>query len=588
MSTGKYFPIRSFTLRSSTAGAAHPLLKDLGLTLIAGSGRWYVDLELYEEADRIAILSAEEAGAFFCVVGDFTEVEASNHNSPYASATTICLNLRRSTAQIACSITALPPVFLARSGHGLTLSSPFLPERGGSLAACDFDGIADTLRWGHPIDGRTVFEAIRVADASSILAIDSDAGLTHRIAEPWQVPTLSTTMSVDDLIEEQIAVFLAAADRLPRAGAFVSLSGGLDSRTALVGMLIRGRKVASYTLSGSQKSLDARLAAAFCAAHGLEHHNIVLDAHFLRKLPDLILRTAALSGGVACLSQAVDLYMYESLPTSLNVRISGNFGNQVGRGGVESLSAYAPVPAVFSADVQWRLAQRPLAPWFLDRMGSGSFAVVLFGQEAPYWSIPNYLVGSSRSLQISPYAVTRLMQLASALFSCATDLAAPTWQQMRKRDLRHRLAGPPIQRSFQRQLLARNEKTGQRVPLNWGWYASGGRSPLWTMRATFSAADAATRKFATRSAIARRAERWLAAHLGHPSVLVDWPEVVRMAAGLTYDVLKSQRVRESGVFSMDKLDDMLSGHFSGTTNNHLTVSRALEIGAGMIAPASSR
>src|SRR5205814_4679285 len=97
--------------------------------------------------------------------------------------------------------------------------------------------------------------------------------------------------------------------------------------------------------------------------NSVAHEVILLGDDFRRRLPELALRAAALTGGVSSVSQSVDLYLYDCVAPSWTTRVSGNFGNQVGRGGVESLSAYRPSPEVFSEELQTRLGQRPSVPW---------------------------------------------------------------------------------------------------------------------------------------------------------------------------------------------------------------------------------
>src|SRR4029077_20337538 len=163
-----------------------------------------------------------------------------------------------------------------------------------------------------------------------------------------------------------------------------------------------------------------------------------LSDEFYRRSPQLLLRSADLTGGVSCLSQTADLFLYESMPASFTARISGNLGNQVGRGGVESLSAYQPSPEVFSPEVRERLAARQLSPCFIPRLADEEdYGRTLFGQEVPYWSIANYVVGSSHAYQLTPYADRHLMNLSRAAFTRDTELQHPTWKVLRARDLRH-------------------------------------------------------------------------------------------------------------------------------------------------------
>ena len=321
---------------------------------------------------------------------------------------------------------------------------------------------------------------------------------------------------------------------------------------------------------------------AVCKACGLEHHTVLLDASFVSRVPELVIKTATLAGGISCLSQTADLFLYEQLASRFNTRISGNLGNQVGRGGVESLSAYRPDPAVFSAGVRECLGVRPLSPWFIERLAH-DYGAVLFGQEVHFWSIANYVVGSARALQLTPYADRHLLYLSRAAFTRDPQLQSPTWKALRARDLRHRLRGTERALSFQREFLARHGMMTERVPLNWGWRAAAGWSPKWRARAIASAADATMSKFSSKPGIAQPLARWLGSKLGHRSALVDWPTLVRgRLREVARDTFSSTIVRQSGIFDSANLERMLDAHFGGGADHHATVSRCLEIALGVL------
>jgi hypothetical protein len=325
-----------------------------------------------------------------------------------------------------------------------------------------------------------------------------------------------------------------------------------------------------------------RLAHAFCKAHGLQHHVILLDAAFHARLPDLLVRSADLTGGISSLSQTVDLFLYENVPPSMTARISGNLGNQVGRGGVESLSVYRPNAEVFSPELRRRLDMRPMIPWFIPRLSSERYGEVLFTQEVPYWSIANYVVGSSRALQLTPYADRRLMDLAQAAFACDPDLQHPRWETLRRRDIRHRLAGARRRHSFQRQFLAQYDLHGGHVPLNWGWRAAGGWSAAGCVSAIGTAADAGATRLSRSVPAVRPAARWLSARLDHRSAFADWPQLLKThLCDLTRDTLSSRVIKDAGIFATAALDRMLSDHFSNSVDHHYTVARTLEIALGI-------
>ncbi len=554
-------------------------------TLISANRSWRAEIGLHRAHDRDALVRAATGGPLECVVGDVREVAASTDGPPFVNATPIVLDWQHSTARISTSITGLPPVFLFRSNQGACLSSPFLPGRAHGALHPDPDGIADTLRWGHPIDGRTLFQGLTTVAANSTVEISVSGEIATHANPEWMIADLYG-LSREELVREQLAAFGTAAERFTAENAFVSLTGGLDSRASLVALMRAGHRMPCVTMAGSPESLDARLAAEYCRAQNIPHHTLLLDERFRARLPALLMRTAELTGGVACLGQTADLYLYESLPQAFSTRISGNLGNQVGRGGFESLGAYQPLAEVFSPEIQQRLAARPRVPWFIPRLAH-DYADTLFCQEVHFWSIPNYVVGSSRALQLTPYADRRLLSLSKAAFAHDPELRRPTRKMLRDRDVRHRTFGTPRRHSFQRQFIAQNDPRGRAVPLNWGWRAAGGWSLRGRVYAAASAVDAAMIKIGSQPGVLRPIARWASASLKNRSALADWPALITgCLREVVLDTVASQSVRDARVFEPKSLEAVLKQHFNGSQDQHLTVMRAFELALGISARAT--
>jgi hypothetical protein len=547
------------------------------LAFVCATGHWMADISLHQVSDRQAAIESVQSGFARFVVGDLGEARQAGEALPVANATVIELDSRGSTVRLITSLTGLPPVFMSRQTPLASVSCPFMPESEEAYARPDIDGIADTLRWGHPLDGRTLFEHLSVALSNTIVSISAEGGV-QTSSRGWPPASEVASLQVNELVAEQLHAFSQAAARVNTDHAFLSLSGGLDSRAALMALLSHDRRVPCVTMAGSNQNLDARLAQAFCATYGLRHQIILLGDSFAKQLHHLLPRAASLSGGVASLSQTVDLFMYDNLAGAYSTRISGNLGNQVGRGGVESLGAGHPAAEMFSAPVRERLAARPLIPWFIPRLAGNAYGETLFGQEVHFWSIANYVVGSSRALQLTPYADRRLLLLARELFTRDTALEIPTRKILRARDLRHRIWGTPTAFSFQRRFLAANDRLAKRVPLNWGWRAAGRSSLRWRVSAVASAADAAMIKLSGGSATVAPAAKWLSSRLGHRSALVDWRAMLKgPLREFALDVLSSGEVAQLDIFDNRAMHSMLTDHFKGKADRHSTIVRALEI-----------
>jgi hypothetical protein len=594
VSPNTLFAVRRIEITSNQGPSQSPGTKlgvgadPLDVVLVCRSGKWRADISLHQRSDRQLLAETLESGHVRCVVGDSDEVRTQPDSPPYANATLVTFDVQNSTVRISTSVSGLPPVFVFHIGSRECVSCPFIPESARGSLQPDTDGIADTLRWGHPLNGRTLFTNLQVVSSDATVIVSSDCQVNTQRNSTWSTPQEFSSLTYEDIIHEQMSAFAGAVGRLSTENAFLSLSGGLDSRAVLIALLTHGRRIPCVTMAGSSKDLDACLARASCEAYGLQHHTVLLDATFYRQAPELLIKSAEVTGGVSCLSQTVDLFLYDSVPATFTARISGNLGNQVGRGGVESLSAHRPNPNVFCSAIRQRLLARPLTPWFIPRLHGKEYGRFLVGQEAHFSSISNYMIGSSRALQLTPYADRRLLILSSALFESDTALRHPTWRSLRARDLRHRLTGTRKARSFQRQFLARYDLLGSQIALNWGWRAAGGWSLGWGASGIASAADAAMIKLSSEPGAMGTAARWVSARLEHRSTLVDWPTLVKSRLReLARDTIASQAVRDSGVFDLNALDAMMNRHFNGVVDSHLTVVRALEIALGIGCRASA-
>jgi hypothetical protein len=540
------------------------------LRLLGGNGTLEIIVEARDCHSATLLRAQAASGRLRVLVGDESELATFDLSSSHANLVQFDVHIDEGRVDFTTSCVGLPPVFQLDSNRGTAISSPTRPDpmHGIALSALDLLGAADVLRWGHPIDDRTLASNLHLARVGTCFTLRN-----HELTKIRALPLVlsAAERSCDEIIEEQVGAFARVAGKLIHDDGVMSLSGGLDSRAAAAALFAAGKEIKCVTLAADERSLDLRLAAAFCAARGVRHEVVLTGEAFRSGLADRVLRSAEHTLGVSALAQSVDLYLYEQLGPSVTRRVSGNLGNQVGRGGVESLTATPHPDEILTPYIRSALATRPLEPWYVDRMRSTGFAQTLFTQEVNYWSIANYVLGSSFAVQQSPYADRALIRLASELFRHFPDLRAPTVRDIRRRDLRHRLAGPPVATSFQRQFLGRFDTPGTAIGINWGWLARGGWSPRWLVAAAPTVASAILSKVPA-------VPQWCRTAL--PSFgLADWPRLVRSSLrDLTFDTLSSKAVRDSGAFEPDAMGRLLHRHFSGAESHHATVARSLEIG----------
>ncbi len=529
---------------------------------------------VHGEADTARLRAQATSGVLRLLVGDASEFEGTDLRNPYGNLVQIEIDLFNGRVEFCTSLVGLPPLFVLRDSRGIALGAPMRPDpsHGMRLSGPDISAAADVLRWGHPIENRTLAANLSLVPACSRGACGPHGAFSIQSLHEHVFKSRFEEANDQSIIEMQIAAFLESTQRLNLKDAVVSLSGGLDSRAVAVAALKRDPTLLCVTLAANQRSLDYQLAREFCAAHGANHRMISTGTQFRAGLAERIVEAGRLTLGVDAVSQSVDLYLYEQLGLGVRSRISGNLGNQVGRGGVESLSVAHPPQAVLSAELCSELESRPLEPWYLRGMQQDGFARTLFTQEVNYWSTANYVLGSSFATQVSPYANRTLIHLSSLLFAARPGLSIATTRSLRKRDTLHRLAGPPADYSFQRRYLAQAAGRARRVAINWGWLADGGWSARWVARALPTVASAALLKFAPKS-------NGLRNHLP-PFGLVDWRVVVKSdLQELVRDVLSSSAVVQSGLFNAQALSVELDRYFGADASpHHGSVIRMLEIG----------
>jgi len=523
----------------------------------------------------------EQRSTLRLCTGDPSELQAlPGLENPAYAAVFVVDSLHRSV-RVQTSLVGLPPVFEGRSRSQITLTSPFPPAMESDPGRPDIEGVAQALRWGYPIDGHTLLAGVRMLPAGASLLL-KDNGEYAETSQPPRASIVDRPLTPEEIIERQLAAFSHAGRRLPVQDTFVSLSGGLDSRTALMAVMGGGRPVCCASIAPSSGSLDARLARRFCALYAIPHEVVTLDAAFEARLPDLVPEVARVTRGVARLSQTVDLYVYNCIGRDRVGRISGNLGNQVGRGGVESIAVGHPENSILGPELRAAVDALPVEPWYLARIRAKGFADVLLQEEAPFSFVADYMVGSSRMVQHTPYADGTLLDLARLAHAGDPTLRNPTVLMMRARDIRHRFVGTPRRGSFQRAFLSRHDELGRNVPINWGWRARGGIDFSWLATSSMTAGDMVLDKLAGRLPVGRKVARRLSELIGNPSANVSW---TRMFTGclrsLVGDVLMSRTMLESGLVDRNKLREALDEHMAGRRDSFATLARLFEIGLGL-------
>ena len=493
-----------------------------------------------------------------------------------ANATVVEYDLHRRWLRIRTSIVGLPPVFLYQGASRVVVASDLWSLRCWPGVPFDFDlrGIWDFCRIGYPVDYRTLFMGIRVVPGGSVVEVNSDGQVTVRQA--WSMPKAAPKASWEAYTDLQAMLFRQAVQRMDLRDAFLSLTGGLDTRTILAALLADGRSVPACTMSWRDLSQDARTARDLCRAYGIPHETIRYDEGFAAELPELALTASRLSGGLASVGQAHEVAFYHRIGERWKARLSGYLGSQLGRSGVEHVSLRNGDLAMLGEGVAPSGVDAEANDhWFYEgvRRGRPLEQPFLLQEEVLFSSIGNYSIGHHFMVQRSPYASRELIQALTQAPEDARSHAPRSILRIRCDDLRHRFLGHQLNRSFQRKLIRVVGGYVAECPINWGWRAGGGVSPRGTIAGLLAFCDALT----------------ASQGLDHGSL--GWAlEKIRIAGRhdfqrlrkwcsreFLYDVLLRRETQDRGLLNVRRIETMLDEHFAGRRDHHGNLVLALDL-----------
>jgi hypothetical protein len=512
------------------------------------------------------------------VLGDTSEFNKAQSDTPMANGVLIEIDLEAKTARALTSIVGLPPVYLAEEEGQVVLTSDLTYLNGLLSSRLHFDqeGVLALCSYGFPIQHRTLFRNVRLLQGGSSLRLTLEKPIeSERV---WEFRPPEPMVEWQTFLELQIAAFLSSLRRMDLSQSFLSLTAGLDTRTIFAALVSAGSSVPAYTLSGESPSLDAKTARALCKAYAVPHGTIPLDAEFQRNLADLTVEASRLSGGLSSLGQAHQVYLYRKLPEAYAGRVSGNMGNQLGRKGVEHVTMRAADPAVLVPELRKRMENLPSFAWASGNTGglaTNSYEF-LFQQEFPFTQLGNYSIGNFFAVQQSPYASRDLIALCDRRPVKKETDKSMSPLHLRLKDLHHRFFGEPERYSFQRRLILRTGGYVSSYPINWGWRAGGGVSLAGGFRGSLALVDAYTERAGWDSGIPGKILRTLRINGLHEHRKPKrWlREVLR---DFVHDALLSKETKDAGLFDQATVSRLLEEHYAGRASHHRALVLALDL-----------
>jgi hypothetical protein len=510
------------------------------------------------------------------LLGDDTEWDPAAPGAYLAAGVPLRVDARAQEVELRTSIVSLPPIFVYR-GEGITAVASdlyLLTELPGVRLALDPTAVMELGHFGHPVERRTLFRNVEMVTGGSRMTLSARRGLT--VSREWRLPDLER-LPWRQLVEAQIDAFTKHLQRMNVSASFLSLTAGLDTRTVFAVLAADGRLVPAATITGPRLSLDARIAARLCRAYGVHHEPLTIDERFTRDLPRFVETASRLSGGIASLGQAPEIFMYDLLGGSYRARLSGNLGNQVGRGGTEGVSVRGANLSVLAQAFR-ASSDRPSGHWLLPQLQRDDREKheFILQSEIPFTLVGNFTIGNHFAAQLTPYGSRTLIETLAARPTARAGAPSGSKLRMRMRDLRHRFLGEPEERSFQRTLVRRLGGYASELPINWGWKAAGGISASGMTLGAATLLGMSARAAGLDGGILRKPFEWS----GLPA-LHDFREsrtwLMRDLADYTQDVLTSSAAREGGLFDNGALRTTLREHFRGKKDHYETITYALDL-----------
>ena len=553
--------------RSDTTGAAFTT-RNLGRLHVAYVPRVPVN----DDCDS-------ERGVPDLVLGDGGELTSGDFLRNVAGGVPIRYDAAAQSLHVCTSIVGMPAVYLYRGRGVAALVSDIhlLLTIPGIELQLDPASLVELGHVGHPVEHRTLFRDLVLVESGARLTLDS-AGHAS-VERSWDLPQ-SEPLDWPQFLEVQMSAFTSAIAATDLSDSFLSLTAGLDTRTVFSTLAVQGRLLPSVTMSGVRLSLDAMIARRLCRAYGVEHFLVTFADDFAARMPTLLESASLLSGGLSAVGQAPEVYLYDQLGTRFRSRLSGNLGNQVGRGGTEGVSLRGARVGILGP--QFKPAGEDgghgQEHWLLSHLNDSQRSRLQFilKNETVFTSVGNYSIGSHYAAQQSPYANRDLIETLA--FRPVDDGSSPSGSKfrMRLRDLKHRFVGEPEERSFQRRLVRRSGGFAAECPVNWGWRPSGGISPMGSALGAATLFGMVARAKGLDAGALRRPLAF--ARLADLHDFRDSRRWLRDALrDFTNDTLSSQSIRESDLFDWNVLQPVLEDHFTGRRDHYSTVVFALDV-----------
>lgn len=279
-----------------------------------------------------------------------------------------------------------------------------------SLRTIPTQSLAELFSCRCVLENRSLFQDIHLLPGGSCWEIREGEVVDRKYyfdpASLEKLPSFEKPVFLDRLrttVRHALPKYFHAGDRI----AF-SLTGGLDTRTILSNITVDSKNIQCYSHGGAYRDcFDVKIARQVAEKLGLAHHTLRIDDTFIIDFPSLATTTVYASDGYMDVNGAPSLYLHRKARSLGNVRMTGNFGDQV-LVGHRDLYSSPNMPIVLNKEMEKHWNNAIVS---LSRLSQGSRLSFFLFKQAPWYDYARFAVEQSQLVQRSPFMDNDLVAL---------------------------------------------------------------------------------------------------------------------------------------------------------------------------------
>jgi asparagine synthase (glutamine-hydrolysing) len=285
--------------------------------------------------------------------------------------------------------------------------------------ALDPESVAQWIRFGSVLDGRTLFKGVRLVAGASVFLRGADgiqSWTRYFDRQEWEE---QPQVSIDEFSE---ALTAAMADVVPQylrgnhALGF-AVTGGLDTRMIAAALPPEAQAMRAYTFGvAGRETLDQIIGRAVATRSGLSHDSILLGERWLEQFQTNLERTVWVTDGCAGATTSHEICFTSQSRALGPVRLTGNFGSEILRG-VSTLKSWQPSPDFLSAEFVRTFEDVHRVETSIHPVSRAAF------QEIPWHLFGSMAAGRSQVIFRTPYLDNRIVRLGYQL--AVADRSSP-------------------------------------------------------------------------------------------------------------------------------------------------------------------